>query len=55
MLTKTERISNKSVTQTTETLEELLARFGVMKVKSYPCTPNVTAKTAIEEPKELKL
>lgn len=50
MLTRTERIKNNSpehharlFAESKETLEELLTRLGVKKVKSYPCTPELKA------------
>ena len=57
MLQRTEKIKNKSTVYNNETLAELLAKLGVVKVKSYPCTPTITAKavTVIEEPPAMKI
>lgn len=46
MLTRTERIKNnnpehhrKLFAESKETIDEMLEKLGVIKVKSYPCTP----------------
>lgn len=58
MLKKTERVKRAKPTKTTETLAELLAKVGAIKVKSYQVTPEQKPKKEPEEkeqPSSLKL
>ena len=55
MLQRTNKISNKSDSTNKETLAELLARLGVTKVKSYPCTPEVKSQKQPQQPELMKL
>ena len=62
MLKRTERIKSSSpehhgrlFAATTESIDEMLEKLGVKKVKSHPATPELNPRKTIEQPAIMRL